>query len=141
MSRRRTVLLIIVGSLVVANVGLLYWRDTSAQQPQQPPSPTDVQLAVFQAKADQACRCVRKGGDGSYEGCWKGYRKAVAPFKPNGIGTLCAFEANYWDYFAPFDENGFSEKSVTISRAYGACTAEEEAKLTKGAPADEQTCG
>lgn len=140
MSRRQMVLLTIVGLLIIANVVLFYWSDVPAAAPQ-PPSPTDDQLALFQAKADQACLCVRQQGAAKHDDCWKNYRQAVEPFRPNSIGTTCAFEANYWDFFAPFDEHGFSDKSVTLQRAQNACTAEEEAKPTKAAPADQRTCG
>lgn len=132
-------LLTVVSLLIIANIGLVYWRDDPAQSAQ-PLSPTDQQLALFQAKADQACLCVRQRGSAKQADCWKDYQQTIEPFGPNRIGTTCAFEANYWDYFPPFDENGFSDKSVTLQRAHNACTAAEEAKLTKATPVDRRSC-
>lgn len=82
------------------------------------PSPSDQQVAVFQAEADKACLCTRRAGATGKDRCWANYERAVAQFKPERMGTMC-IGANYWDFFA-------GDRSVTLQRAGEACTRDEE---------------
>lgn len=81
-------------------------------------SPSDQQVAVFQAEADKACLCTRRAGAAAHDRCWASYERAVAQFMPERMGTMC-IGANYWDFFA-------GDRSVTLQRAGEACTPHEE---------------
>jgi hypothetical protein len=132
-------LLVLVSGLAVALIRMD--QPTAAKEAPTPAIPTVAQLERFQSVADNACLCERRAGGDRNAACWSEYDRAVARYKPDRMATTCAFENNESDYFAPFDQHGFSENAVTIRHPPFACTWEEEQARAKAKDSEAVGCG
>jgi hypothetical protein len=100
--------------------------------------PTPLQLISLQSHADAACRCQRRRGAGVDEpACWSEFDREIGRFEHSAVDTYCGDASPSWVCFG--DDTGAAPGPNCIfrRRAYGACSAEEQASARR----EEDACG
>jgi hypothetical protein len=85
----------LIGATLLALAASATFPSRPAAEPETPARkglPTAVEIAAFQAQAEQACRCARARPDESgKKDCWAGFERAIAPWPHDDEATMCEF--------------------------------------------------
>lgn len=113
--------------LALAASATFAWRPAAGPAtPARSGLPTVVEIAAFQAQAEQACRCARTRTDESAKkDCWAGFERAIAPWPHNDLTSMCEFSLEGICFGDDFDACVTKSWSGPVGGQGSICTPEE----------------